>query len=217
VQRGGFGGVSSTDAQTGPHVAGAGAGDSHAIATSYDTPLVVLSILIAVLASYSALDLVSRALGATAAYRPAWIGMAAFVMRGGIWSSTVLSFLVAVAATGAASIWVSRRRARTADALPAGLLMGGGVAVMHYTGMAAMEMPAAVTHNEWTVALSDTDCGGRIHGGAVAGAAHARGRAEAAGGSGDGLRGLWDALLRHVGGHVHARRHGCRYSRTTKW
>lgn len=214
---GGFGGVSSTDAQTGPHVADADAEDSHAIATSYDTPLVVLSILIAVLASYSALDLVSRARGATAAYRPAWIGMAALVMRGGIWASTVLSFLVAVAATGAASIWVSRRRARTADALPAGLLMGGGVAVMHYTGMAAMEMPAAVTHNGWTVALSVLIAGGRIHGGAVAGAAHTRGRAEAAGGSGNGLRGLWDVLLRHVGGHVHARRHGCRYSRTTKW
>jgi len=144
------------------------------IAASYDTSLVVLSILIAVLASYSALDLASRARGATAAYRPAWIGMAALVMGGGIWSmhfigmlafrmdmpagygvrGTVLSFLVAVAATGGAFVWVSRPRARTADVLPAGLLMGGGVAAMHYTGMAAMEMPVAVTHNGWTVALS---------------------------------------------------------------
>ncbi len=144
------------------------------IATSYDTPLVVLSILIAVLASYSALDLAGRAQGAAAAYRPAWIGMAALVMEGGIWAmhfigmlgfrmdmpagygvrGTVLSFLVAVAATGAAFVWVSRRRARTADVLPAGALMGGGVAAMHYTGMAAMQMQAAVTYNGWTVALS---------------------------------------------------------------
>jgi len=144
------------------------------VAASYDTPLVALSIVIAALASYSALDLGSRVRGAAAAFRPVWIGMAALVMGGGIWSmhfigmlafrmdmpvgyavgGTVLSLLVAVCATAAAFAWVSRSGARAWDVLPAGALMGGGVAAMHYSGMAAMRMPAEVTYSWPLVALS---------------------------------------------------------------
>ncbi len=144
------------------------------IIASYDTPLVVLSILIAVLASYSALDLGSRVRGAPANMRPVWVGMAALVMGGGIWamhfigmlafrmdlpvgfavSGTVLSLLVPIAATGAAFAWVTRPRAQARDVVPAGLLMGGGVAAMHYTGMAAMDMRATVIHSTPLVALS---------------------------------------------------------------
>ncbi len=144
------------------------------ITPSYDPPLVVLSILIAVLASYSALDLGSRVRGAAPSMRPVWIGMAALVMGGGIWAmhfigmlafrmdlpvgfavgGTVLSLLVAIAATGAAFAWVTRPRAEARDVVPAGLLMGGGVAAMHYTGMAAMDMRATITHSISLVALS---------------------------------------------------------------
>ncbi len=144
------------------------------LATHFDAPLVVLSVLIAVLASYSALDLAGRARGAARAYRPVWVGMAALVMGGGIWAmhfigmlalqmdmptgyaigGTLLSLLVAVGATGAAFAWVCRAGARRWDVLPAGVLMGGGVAVMHYTGMAAMRMPAAVAYAWPVVALS---------------------------------------------------------------
>ena len=144
------------------------------LATHYDAPLVALSVLIAVLASYSALDLAGRVRGAARAYRPAWVGMAALVMGGGIWAmhfigmlalrmdmpagyatgGTVLSLLVAVGATGAAFAWVCRAGARRWDVLPAGALMGGGVAAMHYTGMAAMRMPADVVYSWPLVALS---------------------------------------------------------------
>ncbi len=144
------------------------------IAASYNTPLVVLSILIAVLASYSALDLGSRVRSAPVAFRPVWVGMAALVMGGGIWSmhfigmlafrmdlpagyavgGTVLSFIVAVAATAAAFAWVTRPSAKLRDVAPAGVLMGGGVAAMHYTGMAAMRMQAVVTYAWPLVILS---------------------------------------------------------------
>ncbi len=144
------------------------------LTTSYDPALVVLSILIAVLASYSALELAGRVRGPLPGLRWAWIGTAALVMGGGIWSmhfigmlalrmdmapqygipGTVVSLFVAILATGAAFFWVNRRRASQADVLPAGLLMGGGVAAMHYTGMAAMRMPATVAYDGWTVALS---------------------------------------------------------------
>lgn len=55
-----------------------------AVATSYDTPMVVLSILIAVLASYAALDLGGRVRGASPRMRWVWTGMAALAMGGGI-------------------------------------------------------------------------------------------------------------------------------------
>ncbi len=145
-----------------------------AIATSYDTPMVVLSILIAVLASYSALDLGGRVRGASRRMRWVWIGMAALAMGGGIWSMhfigmlafrmdmpvgydaglTVLSLAVAVAATAAGFAWVSRTGARARDVLPAGVLMGGGVAAMHYTGMGAMRMGAGLTYAWPLMALS---------------------------------------------------------------
>ena len=145
-----------------------------AVATSYDTPMVVLSILIAVLASYSALDLGGRVRGASRRMRWVWIGMAALAMGGGIWSMhfigmlafrmdmpvgydaglTVLSLAVAVAATAASFAWVSRMGARERDVLPAGVLMGGGVAAMHYTGMGAMRMGAGLAYAWPLVALS---------------------------------------------------------------
>ena len=144
------------------------------VAATYDTPFVALSIVIAVLASYSALDLGSRVRGAAPAFRPLWIGMAAMVMGGGIWSmhfigmlafrmdmpvgyavgGTVLSLLAAVGATEAAFAWASRSGTQAWDVLPAGALMGGGVAAMHYSGMAAMRAPAEVTYSWPLVALS---------------------------------------------------------------
>ncbi len=144
------------------------------IAATYNTPLVVLSILIAVLASYSALDLGSRVRGAAPGFGPVWVGMAALVMGGGIWSmhflgmlafrmelpagyaagGTLLSLVVAVLATGAAFAWVTRPGARPRDVVPAGVLMGGGVAAMHYTGMGAMRMHADVAYSVPIVILS---------------------------------------------------------------
>jgi two-component sensor histidine kinase len=38
--------------------------------------------------------------------------------------------------------------------LTGGLLMGGGIVLMHYTGMAAMEMDAEITYRPWFVAAS---------------------------------------------------------------
>ena len=144
------------------------------VATHLDLPLVALSVLIAVLASYGALELAGRVRGAARAFRPLWIGMAALVMGGGIWAmhfigmlalrmdmpvgyavrGTLLSLVVAVGATGAAFAWVCRAGARRWDVLPAGVLMGGGVAAMHYTGMAAMRMPADTAYSWPVVALS---------------------------------------------------------------
>lgn len=142
--------------------------------TGYDPTLVALSIAIAVFASYTALDLGDRVRGAGRAMRRAWVAAAALAMGGGIWAmhfvgmlafemgmpaaydlgTTLASLLIAVGATGAAFAWVSRTGAGPRDVLVSGPLMGLGVAGMHYTGMAAMRMPANLAYSLPVVAAS---------------------------------------------------------------
>ena len=142
--------------------------------TGYDPSLVGLSIVIAMLASYTALDLAGRVPGATRRLRWGWTAAASLAMGGGIWSMhfvgmlafrmampvlyglrlTVLSFLIAVTVTGAAFAYVSRPGAKRRDILVSGAVMGLGVAAMHYTGMAAMEVPGDFAFSPLVVSLS---------------------------------------------------------------
>ena len=142
--------------------------------TGYNASLVALSIAIAVLASYTALDLGGRIRGATPGARWGWLGAASLAMGGGIWAMhfvgmlafemgmpviygirlTLLSFVVAVGSTGAAFAWVTRPGARPRDILLSGPLMGVGVAAMHYTGMAAMRVPGDLAYDPRIVAVS---------------------------------------------------------------
>ena len=142
--------------------------------TGYNPSLVALSIAIAVLASYTALDLGGRVRGATPGARWGWVGSASLAMGGGIWAMhfvgmlafemampvvygvrlTLLSFVVAVGSTGAAFAWVTRPGARPRDILLSGPLMGIGVAAMHYTGMAAMRVPGNLAYDLPVVAVS---------------------------------------------------------------
>ena len=141
--------------------------------TGYDPMLVTLSVAIAVFASYTALDLGSRARAALG-LRWAWIAGAAVAMGGGIWSMhfvgmlafemgmpaayhlglTATSLLIAVGVTGAAFAWVGRQGASAPSLLVSGPLMGVGVAAMHYTGMAAMRVPGNVAYSLPIVILS---------------------------------------------------------------
>ena len=142
--------------------------------TGYNPLLVGLSIAIAVLASYTALDLGGRVRGATPGARWGWVGAASLAMGGGIWAMhfvgmlafemamqvlydvrlTLLSFVLAVGATGAAFALVSRPGARRRDVLVSGPVMGLGVAAMHYTGMLAMDVPGDLAFSLPIVALS---------------------------------------------------------------
>lgn len=144
------------------------------VPTGYNPALVALSLAIAVLASYTALDLGGRMRGAGSGSRWAWLLGAALAMGGGIWSmhfvgmlafemglpaaydlgDTLLSLLIAIGVTGAALAWVGRREAGRWDVLVAGPVMGIGVAAMHYTGMAAMRMPGNLAYSVPIVALS---------------------------------------------------------------
>jgi PAS domain S-box-containing protein len=144
-------------------------------AGTHDATLVLLSIAIAVFASYSALDLAGRMRAADGWARTAWLCTAALAMGGGIWAMhfvamlafsmpgmevhyslglTLLSVVVAIGSTGVAFALVSGGDVVWRQLLPAGLLMGLGVVGMHYIGMAAMQMPATIRYDRLWLSIS---------------------------------------------------------------
>ena len=131
---------------------------------SYSPSLVLLSILVAVLASHAALQLIRQvALSVSRASRLGWLLGGALAMGLGIWSMhfigmlaydigtsvtyewglTLLSMMVAVLSSGLA-LWANTLSRLTLPWLfGSGAVMGGGIASMHYLGRAAMQMPMA--------------------------------------------------------------------------
>lgn len=124
--------------------------------------LVALSIILAVFASFTALNLSGRIAAAGRSTRRWWILAAAMALGGGTWAMhfvgmlamsmpaaydvdlTILSLLVAIVASGIGLHIVARFGGSWAALAWSGLLVGSGVVVMHYTGMAAMEMPGTI-------------------------------------------------------------------------
>jgi signal transduction histidine kinase len=140
----------------------------------YDPVLVLVSIVIAIMASYVALDLASRLSNERMAVRWIWWLGGSIAMGVGIWSMhfvgmlayhlpvpvrfdgplVLLSVLVAVVAS-ALALFVASRRALPAVVLTASsLFMGGAISGMHYIGMAAMQLAAVVTWHPFLVVLS---------------------------------------------------------------
>ena len=141
---------------------------------TYDPYLVALSFAVACLASYTALDLGGRIRVSRRWARLAWLATAAIAMGGGIWSMhfiamlafimpmpvsydfglTLLSLVVAIGVTGFGFFMIGTRRATALQFVPSGIFMGIGIVAMHYTGMAAMRMPADLRYDRLLVALS---------------------------------------------------------------
>ena len=142
--------------------------------TGYNPGLVALSVVIAVFASYAALDLGARLSKPVSGPSWAWGTGAALAMGGGIWAMhfvgmlafemgmpaaydlglTALSLAIAIASTGGAFAWVALRGTDWRSLLVAGPLMGLGVAGMHYTGMAAMRVPGNLAYDFRVVTVS---------------------------------------------------------------
>lgn len=133
------------------------------IETSYNYFFVALSIVMAILASYVALDV-----GERVSLRKTWLIVAAITLGGGIWSmhfiamlayqmpmpvtydvsTTLYSLFIAIAAAGV-GFFLARHYL-----IAGGVVMGCGIAAMHYTGMAAMRMGATTHYNPYIVGLS---------------------------------------------------------------
>jgi NO-binding membrane sensor protein with MHYT domain len=135
---------------------------SDRLAGMYDYRLVALSVLIAVLASFAALDLGGRVTASRGSVRSVWLIGGAAAMGVGIWSmhyigmlayslpvpifyhwpTVLLSLLAATLASAVALFVVSRNEMGPLRIGLGGLLMGTGIAAMHYVGMNAMRLPA---------------------------------------------------------------------------
>ncbi len=141
---------------------------------TYNLWLVTLSIVIAVLASYTALDLASRVAASTGRAAKLWLTGGALSMGLGIWSMhfigmlafsldiplsydvplTLGSMVPAIAASWLA-LFVIRRGSMSGRMLGlSAVLMGGGISAMHYTGMAAMEMSPPIRYGPLLFTLS---------------------------------------------------------------
>ena len=140
----------------------------------YDLRLVALSVLIAMGAADAAINMAGRTAAAEARSRFAWLGGGAVAMGIGIWSMhyigmlayilpfsvlydlpTVLASLGAAILSSAVALYcVSRHDLAPGSVVLASVAMGGGIASMHYIGMAAMRVPAMCHYDRAIFAAS---------------------------------------------------------------
>ena len=145
-----------------------------AVTGTYNPYLVALSILVACVASYTALDLSGHVASSRGFARRVWLVAAALTMGGGIWSMhfvamlafimpipmsydiglTTLSLVVAIFVTGIGFYVISRQSASPLHLVFSGIFMGLGIAGMHYTGMAAMRGNVELSYDPLFFTLS---------------------------------------------------------------
>ncbi len=141
---------------------------------SYSEPLVILSICIATIAAYTSLDLADRVRATVRWTRIGWIATAAIAMGSGIWAMhfvamlavrmpmdvsydlalTALSLALPIVVVGIGFALLDDRTVGWPVLVAGGLIMGCGIATMHYLGMRAMEMPASIDYDLGLVAVS---------------------------------------------------------------
>lgn len=139
------------------------------VSGDYSLPIVFLSIIIASLASFTALSLNERILKNSFFHRNIWLILASIAMGFGIWSMhfvgmsalslpfmmhydyllTCLSTIPSIIASFLAFYIVNQKKRSFASYLLAGIFMGIGISAMHYTGMASMVMDAYYVYNPW--------------------------------------------------------------------
>jgi len=145
------------------------------ISPSYDAFLVLFSVLVAVLASYTALDMAGRiATAARGRYARMWLAGGSVAMGLGIWSMhfigmlafrlpiplgydpaiTGASLLMAVSGSAFALHLVSQEYLPRRRLALGALVLAAAVSSMHYTGMAAMRMRPGIDYDPLLFVLS---------------------------------------------------------------
>ncbi|SNB76213.1 MULTISPECIES: EAL domain-containing protein [unclassified Pseudomonas] len=137
------------------------------LTASYSSSLVLISLCVAILASYTALDLAGRIATARGYAASLWMIGGALAMGTGIWSMhfvgmlalqlpvelgydltlTACSLLIAVLSSGFALWLVSQPSLPFLQHALGALIMGAGIASMHYTGMAALRMTPGIDYD----------------------------------------------------------------------
>jgi PAS domain S-box-containing protein len=141
---------------------------------SYSLALVVLSVIVATIGAYVAVEIAENVRGADGRRRIIWISGGALAMGLGIWSMHFVgmlalhlpelvwydvpllfaSFVVAVVGCAIAFIIFNRATIRTWLLAVASVFMGFAIAGMHYIGMAGLRMSSHVVYDPVIVAAS---------------------------------------------------------------
>lgn len=141
---------------------------------SYDLFMVFISFCVAVLASYTALDLSGRVATSKKSAVPFWVVGGAIAMGIGMWSMhfvgmlafslpipmgydltiTLLSLALAVMVSGFALWMVAQPEMPWSHLLVGAVAMGAGIGAMHYLGMYALLMQPGIDYDFWLVGLS---------------------------------------------------------------
>jgi len=146
--------------------------ESAMIEGNYNIYIVILSIIISILASFSALNIAAKISNASGRGRWFWLFAGALVMGSGVWSMhfvgmlafhfhtlvkydvglTLLSMLASVASSFIAFYITMPRDINKLRLAIGGFIMGSGIVAMHYVGMKAMIMSFEISYNKtlWT-------------------------------------------------------------------
>ena len=142
--------------------------------SQYDQILVVISFIVAIMAAYTALNMAGRVSTNPGRVGWFWLTGGGIALGIGIWAMhfigmlameltmsmsydpllTGLSMLIAVGSSLFALWLVSSPQLRLRRLLPGSLVMGCGIAGMHYTGMAALEVSPPIQWDMRWIALS---------------------------------------------------------------
>jgi diguanylate cyclase (GGDEF)-like protein/PAS domain S-box-containing protein len=143
------------------------------LAFEHDWILVGLAAVICLTATYAVTDIGWHARQAEGRNRTGWILAAGGAAGFGVWAThfvamlaydpgvvlgydtalTIVSLVIAVA-TGTAGIALAIVRPSLAGTVAGGIVFGGGVAAMHYTGMASVQIPGRLVWSGGHVAVS---------------------------------------------------------------
>ena len=141
---------------------------------AHDMRLVLVAALVCAFSAFTVFTILEHARHALG--RVGWIALAGLISGVGTWAThfiamlsydpgvparyelslTLLSVLAAVVITAAGWRFALLNGARSA--IVAGLLVAGGISTMHYTGMAAFQVPARLVWNPAIVVLSIAGC-----------------------------------------------------------
>src|SRR3982075_1493891 len=143
------------------------------IAYAHDLKLVALAAAICVLASFAAINLLHHARKSSGYMQGLWLAVSAVSTGFGIWAThfvamlaftpgipsgyniilTILSLVAAILLTGV-GLAVSLAPNWRHGAWLGGAIVGGGIAAMHYTGMAAFEIEGIILWDSVLVVAS---------------------------------------------------------------
>ena len=146
----------------------------HIVEGQYNSLIVILSFIIAFGASYTAVFINRRIKGKGFFHKNLWLVLASLAMGLGIWSMhyvgmsayvtplpmkhnlllTLVSVIPAVVASYVAFYLANSHYKRIQTFIAAGIFMGGGIALMHYLGMAAMQIDAQSVYDPVMFGLS---------------------------------------------------------------